>query len=283
VIQPKLEREDSNDLLYLMSERLVSEHPDIDLLVWPEIPTRFSYVANRQDRAKVNNLIAKMKKPVVLVSGHVYPNGVNPDDPESEYFNAAHFINADRKLEETYYKQVLVPFFEFLPGEEAAPFLRELFPNSNRYIPGKTEKLFKLNEQVRIIPLICYETIFPDIARRFVEKGGNLIVNVSNDAWLGSGNGSEYHFALGMFRAVENHMPWVRVTNSGISGVVSAQGIIQLDGLTDIESRDARVYEVNISPDRSVYANYGDVFLYSLLVMLVVSLLKDYPFRRSLK
>ena len=275
-IQPKLEREDAIEQLYTMSEQLVAENPSMDLLVWPEIPARFSYAASRKDRMEVNKLIAKLEKPMLIVSGHVYGHGVDPDDPLSEYYNAAHLINQERALTATYSKQVLVPFFEFVPGESYFPVLRKLFPNTHRYISGDEEKIFKLNEEVSIIPLICYETVFPDITRRFIKEGGNIIINLSNDIWLGQERASEYHFALGMFRTIEYNVPWVRVTNSGISGVVSASGIIDPLSLTAFQAQDARVYQVRIPSSRSLYATYGDMFLHVLVLIFLFALFRGH-------
>ena len=278
IVQPKLIRGDSLNRLYRMTEELVAENPDIDLLVWPEFPTAFSYVANKQDKKKVDALIKKLQKPMVIVSGYSYDEGESQDTPSSQYYNTAHLIDQKRQLKASYRKQTLVPFFEYLPNEQNFPFLRKLFPDTHRYASGSQTSLFQLDDEVGIIPLICYETIFPGMTQDFIEQGGNLIINLTNDIWLGDSKGSAYHFSLGLFRSIEHRVPWVRATNSGISGVASAAGIINQDSLTPVQSLATRVFEVAIPAERSFYSRFGDWFLYSLIVLLVLAL-----FDRQLK
>jgi len=275
IVQPKLLRNDSLERLYSLSEKLVLENPSIDLLVWPEFPTAFSYVGNPYDKAKVDRLITKLKKPVVIVSGYIYEEGADLNNPSAQYFNTAHLIDSNKQLKASYRKQTLVPFFEYLPYEDSFPFLRNLFPNTLRYVPGSNLEVFEFDSQTRILPLICYETIFPKTTQDFVNDGGNIIINLTNDIWLGDTQGSEYHFALGMFRAIEHRIPWVRATNSGISGYVSAAGEIKPDSLTPRQSIATRVYEVTIPKERSVYSQYGDVFLYLMVIVLLCGLLKE--------
>jgi len=272
IIQPKLLREDSLDRLYSMTEELVAQNPSVDLLVWPEFPTAFSYVGNRQDRMKVNKLIAKLNKPMVIVSGYIYERGVDPDNPLSRYFNTAHLIDQNRALKANYSKQILVPFFEYIPNEDAFPFLRKLFPDTHRYVPGNQTTLFHFDDHVRLIPLICYEVVFPSMTQDFIEKGGNIIINLTNDIWLGDTKGSIYHFAMGLFRTIEHRVPWVRATNSGISASVSAAGVINQESLTAVQSQDMRVYDVVIPAKRSFYSRYGDVFFVILVLIFLIGL-----------
>jgi len=274
IVQPKLERESSLDRLYSMSEQLVRVNPNLDLIVWPEFPTAFSYVGNPRDKANVDQMIARLKVPVVIVSGYIYEEGADPSNPKAQYFNTAHLIDKNRKLKASYPKQTLVPFFEYLPYEETFPFLRELFPDTLRYVPGENTELFHLDEDTHIIPLICYEIVFPGMTQKFVGQGGNLIINLTNDIWLGDTQGSAYHFALGLFRAVEHRLPWVRATNSGISGLVSAVGKIDPTSITRNQSKATRVYDVVIPKERSFYSQFGDVFLFVLIGFLTISLFR---------
>jgi len=282
MVQPKLLREDNIERLYSLSERLVAQNPDIDLLVWPEFPTAFSYVGNSWDKQKVDYLIAKLNKPVVIVSGYIYEEGADPNDSASRYYNTAHLIDENRVLKSSYQKQELVPFFEYLPREQQWPFLRELFPEALRYIPGNEANVFHLDSNTRIIPLICYETIFPQLTREFIQKDGNIIINLVNDIWLGDQWASSYHFAVGLFRSIEHRVPWVRVSNSGISGMVSASGVIDSATLTAQQVIASRVFDVEIPSERSFYSRYGDIFLFGLLVVILIGTFND-KMRKVLK
>jgi len=275
MIQPYLLREDSLDRLYSMSLKLVRDNPEIDLLVWPEFPTAFSYVENAQDKYKINRLIKLIKKPILLVSGYIYETPPVPTKKEPHYYNTAQLIDENAVLQDSYAKQILVPFFEYLPAEERYPFLRDFFPGALFYIPGEEFTLFDLNADTHIIPLICYETVFPKMTQTFVELGGNIIINLTNDVWFGDSRGSASHFAVGLFRSIEHRVPWIRATNSGVSGVAKATGEIIDGSTTPLFETATRVFEVGIPPERSIYSRYGDVFLYGLVLVLLFGLFKD--------
>jgi len=273
MIQPNLKRESSLDSLYTMSARLVAKHPSIDLLVWPEFPTLFSYVENKLDKRKVNQLISLTKKPMLIVSGYLYKNQPSSENPNPQYYNTAQLIDQNGDLTGIYKKQILVPFFEYLPGEKYFPFLRKLFPGTLRYVPGSEPAPLPFTTKVKIIPLICYETIFPDITRALIDKGGNIIINMTNDIWFGDSWGSSYHFALGIFRSIEHRVPWIRVTNSGVSGVAKTTGEIIEGSTTPLFKKETRVIKVTIPSKRSFYSIHGDLILHLVVTLLLFNLL----------
>jgi len=274
-VQPMLYREDTLDELYVSSAKLVLDNKDIDLLVWPEFPSEFSYIENLEDKKQIDRLISFIKKPMLFVSGYVYDHSEGKNIDSLPYFNTAHLIDKNKKLVGNYQKQLLVPFFEYLPGESALPFLRNVFPGTLNYIPGTSFEVFQLTESVKIIPLICYETVFPEVTRPFVNNGGNIIFNLTNDIWFGDYWGSSYHFALGMFRSVEHHIPWVRVTNSGISGAVTENGKIIEGSVTPQLVKTARTITVRIPTERSFYSAYGDIALYLLTFTVLLHLARS--------
>ncbi|MCI5139876.1 MAG: apolipoprotein N-acyltransferase, partial [Candidatus Electrothrix sp. AR1] len=80
--------------------------------------------------------------------------------------------------------------------------------------------------KIRAGVLICFESIFPDIARQEAVKGANLLVNLTNDAWYGESSAPYHSWAMTVFRAVENRRSLVRAANTGISGFVPPTGEI---------------------------------------------------------
>jgi apolipoprotein N-acyltransferase len=72
--------------------------------------------------------------------------------------------------------------------------------------------------------LICYETIFPELAQARVERGSNLLVNISNDAWFGRSSAPRQHLDMSILRAVEQGRYLVRSTNTGISAAIDPKG-----------------------------------------------------------
>ena len=112
-------------------------------------------------------------------------------------------------------KLKLVPFGEFVPFRKPLN-LDNLTQGSLDFQKGKELNLLKFSDNINILPLICYEVIFPALTKSLVGKY-NLIVNITNDAWYKNSSGPYQHFAHSKIRAVMEGVPLVRVSNTGIS------------------------------------------------------------------
>jgi apolipoprotein N-acyltransferase len=279
-VQPNLRRDNNIDTLLQMTRDLAGSEPDIDLLAWPEFPPAFSWSDNEQDRARVNALLRDINKPLLLNSGYVFADAANAGQTAGDwsnggpkpYYNAAQLISPDGRLLGSYYKQQLVPFFEFLPFDGLLLTLRQHFPNSLNYVAGTSDQPLALNDNVRIAPLICYEMIFPGIAQRQVANGANVFINLTNDGWFGASRGSISHLALAQFRASEHHRPWIRVTNSGISAVANAYGELLPLATIELSERDARAITVSIPQTQSFYSQYPNAFITVATALLLIVL-----------
>ena len=273
-VQPNLARDDGIDHLLQQTRALARSEPDIDLIAWPEFPPAFSWSENAQDRARVNALLREIDKPLLLNSGYVYAAAtVRNNGGPRPYYNAAQLISTQGNLLGSYYKQQLVPFFEYLPFESLSLQLRQYFPNSLNYVAGSSDQPLALNDDVRIAPLICYEMIFPAIATRQVNNGANIFINLTNDGWFGDSRGSISHLALAQFRAVEHHRPWIRVTNAGISAATDASGILLPLADIGLGERDTRTIKVNLPRQRSFYSRYPHAFTIGAGVVVLLALL----------
>ena len=96
------------------------------------------------------------------------------------------------------------------------------------YTPGARAEQFRmkgLDAQTSV--LICFEDVFPHLARRGVEPRTDFLVNLTNDGWFGESAEQWQHAFSGLFRAVENHLPLVRCCNNGLSCWVDARGRLQ--------------------------------------------------------
>ncbi len=129
-------------------------------------------------------------------------------------------------------------------------------------------------QDVKVSTVICYEIIFPDLVRRFVNKGATVITTITNDAWFGRTAAPYQHFSMAVFRAVENRVPVARAANTGISGFIDAKGkILQTSGIfVEADLMQA------LAPGtvRTLYTRYGDVFSY-LCVIFTLTVLSGYP------
>lgn len=246
---------DGGENVAAMTRDLARKKPAPDLIVWPEIPLCLSYTGNAGDRALVDQLVAETKIPM-LVTGRL-----QAATEEDGYYNTAELVTEHGDAE-IYRKQHLLPFGEYLPGEKRFPIMRQLFPNVPNYIPGDGSKVFFMDSGIGLIPLICYEAVFPSMVASGSAMGGNLVINPVNDGWFGNSAGPEIHLALALFRAVEFRMPVVRATNSGIGAVVTAAGELDDASITPLFEQCAVSVTVAIPPLSSWYATTGDLFLW---------------------
>ncbi|TGK96918.1 apolipoprotein N-acyltransferase [Leptospira brenneri] len=125
-------------------------------------------------------------------------------------------------VSERRYKQVLLPFGEYLPWETKLPWLRNLFPETSNHIPGElTEALgfqTKTGEVLSFSPLICYEILYPDFVGNVVRHSpSEFILNLTNDSWFESQTEAKQHAGAGRLRSIESGRPVVRVAVTGIT------------------------------------------------------------------
>ena len=151
-------------------------------------------------------------------------------------FNRAYLVSADGADRGWYDKEHLVPFGEYVPPFLDLPFLRPLLQGVGEFLPGESTKPLTLasaspdREPLVLGVLICYESIFPELARKQVAEGATLLVNISNDAWFGFSAAPMQHLSLAVLRAVEQRRWLARSTNTGISAFVDPYGSIVVRG-----------------------------------------------------
>ena len=90
------------------------------------------------------------------------------------------------------------------------------------FLKGKKQKNLEI-DQLNILPLICYEIIFPKLIQNSGE-GTNLIINISEDGWFGDSIGPHQHFAKSIYRAIERNTFLARSANKGISAIITIKG-----------------------------------------------------------
>lgn len=216
--------------LRLSSEALKKTgQADTELVIWPESALPFYLQDDYRRKLRVQRFTSAAN--VWLLLGvpfreeqHSPDANKNDDEKEACYFNAAMLMGPDGEDSGRYYKQHLVPFGEYVPMARFLPFLAPLVVHVADFTPGNKQQKPLALGQLRLAPLICYESIFPDIARNFTKQGANLLVNISNDAWYGHSSAPYQSMAMAVFRAVENRRSLVRSANTGISGFVDPLG-----------------------------------------------------------
>lgn len=166
-----------------------------------------------------------------------------------------------------YHKSHLVPFGEYIPFKHFLPF-KKLTHGIIDYTQGKREVVSLNNYNLKIQPMICYESIFPAEVR-ILNSDADVIINVTNDAWYGNSSGPYQHFEISRMRAVENGLPMIRVGNNGISAIIDPVGrVIDSIGLNQFNILDGFI-PLKIA-EKTAYSVYGYISLFLLIVIVLI-------------
>ncbi len=191
------------------------------LFVWPEGAfSGYSYDQIRQYGGLFQNSFS---------DNHLILLGVNTEEEsnnEFKVYNSIVIVNKNFDIIYQYNKFKLVPFGEFIPFENFINFLglKKITQGQGSFSKGEINQLFT-NEDLKLLPLICYEIIFPEIVQE--NKLSNLIINISQDAWFGDSIGPYQHFSKAIFRAIENNSFLVRSANKGITAIIDNKGVVK--------------------------------------------------------
>jgi len=130
-------------------------------------------------------------------------------------------------LKQVYHKRILIPFGETLPFGPLNYFVSKFVQNISYFATGKDFVLFKTKNDTPFITAICYEILFSNYIRKYlnsINDQAQFIVNFTNDSWYGNSAEPFQHLFLSKWRALEFSIPIVRTTNTGITSVIYANG-----------------------------------------------------------
>ncbi|WP_446008949.1 apolipoprotein N-acyltransferase [Candidatus Electrothrix sp.] len=215
-------KEKTVDQYLSLSAHAFQEEDKPALLVWPETALPF-YPAREPLMDKIRDFI--QAHDVLLLTGSPYFIVTPQEQTPVSYYNSALLLDHSGRVYSRYNKQHLVPFGEYVPLRTYLWFIKPLVEIVGDFTPGDSFKPL-VAENIKAGVLICFESIFPDIARQETTEGANLLVNLTNDAWYGESSAPYHSWAMTVFRAVENRRGLVRAANTGISGFVSPTGEI---------------------------------------------------------
>jgi apolipoprotein N-acyltransferase len=192
-------------------------------LIWPE--SAFPFFLMREPDA-LAQIAALLPQGTVLITGAVRaPASLPPDARVTRAYNSIYVIDHAGSVLAVYDKVHLVPFGEYLPFQTVLERLglMQLTKIRGGFIPGDRRRVLEVPGAPRMLPLICYEVIFPgDVVPRGERPGWML--NLTNDGWFGMSAGPYQHFEQARVRAIEEGLPLVRAANTGISAVVDPLG-----------------------------------------------------------
>ena len=244
-----------------------------DLIIWPEASVTTYFNLSWEQSPALRDALSQF--PCYLLFGSISKEIKNG---KKAYFNSVYLLAPyGEKVLGRYDKIHLVPFGEYVPMRKLLFWVDAIAGGATgNTTAGKEIKVLDAGK-FKIGTVICYELIFPELVRKFVREGAELMSTVTNDAWFGTTSAPYQHFVNMIFRAVENRVYFFRSANTGVSGVVDPAGrIIAQSQIFKIETISS---QVRLGPigGISIYTRFGAwfawlcLFLTALLVAIILA------------
>lgn len=216
-------------------------------VILPESPMNFMYNDDREFQQFIGDFARRNNVSVLF-------NSAEPDATNGKYFNSAVMVGPEGREIGEYDKIYLLPF-----GEAVPPILEGLVPGFvGNFSYGREYDLFPVGDAKAGV-MICFESHFGQLSRHYAANGADVLIEMTNDGYLGPTPVLRQHLANAVFRAVETNRPVLRVTNVGISAYITEKG--QVLDPTSAYQEDTRVWSVSKSDgSQTFYVKYGDWF-----------------------
>jgi apolipoprotein N-acyltransferase len=263
----------------LKGQTIQSAEQGAKFVVWPEtaVPAYFHLRVNQHFRDLVHNLADSLDIHIYTGANHL------EIDPPRKTYNASFLFSPGDTLLDRYDKMRLVPFGERTPFPELLPGLRAIRFSGSGFVSGNWDSgvrftVFDL-ESTRFSGMICFDSAFPQQARRLVRDGAEFLTVITNDGWFGKTSGPFQHAKLSVFRAIETRRSVVRCANTGVSALIDPVGrTLQSAG---IFQKAVLTGDVTTSRVITFYTEWGDLFsqLVGGLGLIAVILAAFWPSR----
>ena len=247
------------------------------LVVWPETAIPVNLTTNIEYLNELCNLCNTYE--IELVIG-----AFDEDQTRNLNYNAMYLITKDGIHGEPYYKQKLVPFGEYLPfAKLIKSFAPQLVSGIFEVLsddPG-VQTVIQESSYGKIGGIICYESIYPKIARDSVKQGAQVFALISNDSWFGNSPALYQHHSQALMRAVENQRYVLRASNTGITSVIDAYGRVRQKLRTDqplVLRENIKLYD-----HITLYTRVGDVIVIPSALLWIYGITIGFLKKRKIK
>lgn len=259
--------------LFTRYDRLVSSLEDSgsDLIIWSEtaITTGLDSTPASLDGQSVRAWLSELAKKTnaAQLVGHFSYEGTGED---GKTYNTLSLVNRDGTLHgNVYHKRHLVPFGEYVPMKPVIdtllPFMSELVL-MNEFTPGTDSKVFD-TEHGKLGALICFDSIYEELARDATKDGAEILIISTNDSWFDDSIALYQHNAQAVLRAMENGRYVLRCANTGISSVITDKGDVIASLAPNVEG--VITEEVPLYGYETLYTRIGNLFVYLNIAALL--------------
>jgi apolipoprotein N-acyltransferase len=242
---------------------------DVTLLIWPE--SAFPFYLNTEPDA-LAQIASLLPEGTVLITGADRTGPPPTTAASTDTRTSIYAIDHRGAVLALYDKVHLVPFGEYLPFQKLLEGigLSQLTKVTGGLVAGERRKPMRTPRAPPMLPLLCYEVIFPDELGIGEERPGWLL-NLTNDGWFGMSSGPYQHFAQARLRAVEQGLPLVRAANTGISAIIDPVGrVVRILPLGVEGLLDGPLPE-SIPP--TLYARFGDRLAGLLMAIALIAVM----------
>jgi apolipoprotein N-acyltransferase len=246
----------------------------VDVIVWPESAVPFFFQDEPLQAERIRNLAREMNACLLFGSpAHELRNG------RSTFLNSAFMVSPRGETLGRADKLHLVPFGEYVPMGSILTFINKIVVGIGDFAPG--ERAVTLDTGSTELGIqICYEVIFPELSRQYVQAGARVLVAITNDAWFGRSSAPYQHLAISTFRAIENRTPLIRAANTGVTAIIDQNGHIRT--MTGLFVEAYRTGEVQPGSGQSIYLTIGDLPAWLCVVLTAGVALLVWFKRRSI-
>ncbi|MEF2231902.1 MAG: apolipoprotein N-acyltransferase [Pseudodesulfovibrio sp.] len=234
------------------------------LVVWPETAMPF-YLQDQTAFRAALEILARDTGTDLIIGAPAY-RVIDLATRNYVLLNRAWLMDETGRTNQSYDKEHLVPFGEYMPLKEWMPF-DKLVQAAGNFVPGTNNQPLMLGGMALGV-LICYEAIFPELAQQQVERGASALINISNDAWFGDTSAPGQHLDLAVMRAVEQGRWLVRSTNTGISAFIDPTGrvVARTDQfVADVLSEKIAPLSKTTPFHRAFYSMRNGIYLLTIL------------------
>lgn len=297
IFQRETREKRDDHVITLQRQTAELEAQGADLVLWSETAYRATVVDRRMEalptsdvplpasaREDAENRVSRRDRRAI-VRGFSVPvlfglQTAAPRAPRYEgdgkyaYFNSAYLIDGGGAVQGIYDKVYLLMFGEYIPFSEYFPWIFKYVPAAGDLTPGESTAVIEtdifseklgVKAPVRIGVIICYEGIIPSFTAQIAEGRPHFLANLTNDDWFGLTAERYLHLILTLPRAIENRVPLIRATNTGVSAFVDPVG--RLVKQTAPVDPEILMDDVPLMQSATVYQIIGDAFAWGCLIL----------------
>ena len=234
------------DIYERLTREAAASRPAI--VLWPETATTIFLRGDPELLERLRRLSVDIGTPILVGSID------RRDGPRGQFLNSA-FLLTGQGITGKYDKIHLVPFGEYVPLVGLLGFVKSWAEFISEFGEGDTQTVFPL-PGAPFGTVICYEIIFPELFRGFVNRGASFMANITNDAWFGETSGPWQHLGTLPLRAVEQRVAIARAANTGVSAFVDPAG--RIGPTLPLSARGALHHRIPLRGPLTLYARLGD-------------------------